>query len=500
MHDSNTGKAELPGRHKSRLPLAIGYAYIMLPFIIFAFGYLKTIYAVPIVTCICIAYVLMIRHSEPITTFGISRKNCAKMGLAIVIIMTALYFSGIGGYSFQNADHLYRNQIFHLLVDSSWPVMDSGNTGNAMVYYIGYWLPSAMMGKLFGLATGYFFQYIWAAFGILLIYYFICSWQNGIKLWPLFILLFFSGLDIIGAIIFSLPGFEGLSLTLTSHIECWARYFQYSSDITQTYWVFNQSIPIWCIMMLLLLQKNSKNYVAIISTAVLTSSLPFIGAVPVLLLLSFSSVKNDNSLNRRLLTKGTEIWNSFKTLFSFQNIVGGGIIGLISYAYLSANNSGRHFSLLFPTEVVLFLFAFFIFFEAGIYLLCIVKDQKKNALFWLTAILLLICPWIRIGDAYDFAMRGSIPALFLLMLLVVDTMNRFLKRRNIKAIMVLIVVLTVGAVTPSLEISRSVINTASSLSEYGSVQMGEIGTEAIFSEPNFCGSTEDSFFFKYLAK
>lgn len=50
----------------------------------------------------------------------------------------------------------FRNAVFMDLVERPWPVQSGGN---ALVYYLGFWLPSALVAKLtHSLETGFFIQ------------------------------------------------------------------------------------------------------------------------------------------------------------------------------------------------------------------------------------------------------------------------------------------------------------------------------------------------------
>ena len=100
-------------------------------------------------------------------------------------------------------DHWWRNQTFQILVEYDWPVtkqvmMEDGVHTRGLIYYIGFWLPAACVGKLFGLTAGYCFQLLWAALGVGLVYYYICAYLKRLSVWPLFGLILFSGLDILG--------------------------------------------------------------------------------------------------------------------------------------------------------------------------------------------------------------------------------------------------------------------------------------------------------------
>ena len=105
---------------------------------------------------------------------------------------------------------------------------ETGMTTKGLIYYIGFWMPAAAVGKLFGLTTGYCFQAVWAVIGIFLVYMLISSILKEIKIWPLLVMIFFSGMDILGYFLVN-GGFENLHPA--DHLEWWCN-FQFSSMTT----------------------------------------------------------------------------------------------------------------------------------------------------------------------------------------------------------------------------------------------------------------------------
>lgn len=65
------------------------------------------------------------------------------------------------------------------------------------MYYLGYWLPSAVFGKLFGIKLGYIFQYFWAFVGVSLAVFLLFEFTKKIQIHSTIIFIFFSGLDYI---------------------------------------------------------------------------------------------------------------------------------------------------------------------------------------------------------------------------------------------------------------------------------------------------------------
>ena len=142
----------------------------------------------------------------------------------------------------------------------------------------------------------------------------------------------------------------------------------------------------------------------------------------------------------------------------------------------------------------------FIILEAGVYFVTIYKYQQKNRLYYLVLLGLLIIPPIKVGSAGDFCMRASIPLLFILMIMVMDTLELAKKNSDKIVLTSLIVLLCIGAVTPLHEMVRAVKITTERINNSEQVYETSIDTQQLLNSPNFSGATDDSFFFKYIAK
>ena len=97
-------------------------------------------------------------------------------------------------------------------------------------------------------------------------------------------------------------------------------------------------------------------------------------------------------------------------------------------------------------------------------------------------------------------MRASIPLLFILMIMVMDTLEMAKKNRDKIVMVSLITLLCIGAVTPIHEMVRSVKTTTERINNSEQVYETAIDTQQLLNSPNFSGATDDSFFFKYIAK
>ena len=131
----------------------------------FLIGFLRVYIAIPLayVVVYC-AYRACRNLYDPECKIEINGKWYIWVCLFVLVVLW-IYFSGIGSFSFQNGDHIVRNPIFRDLINYKWPVIYdlskmsqnitsiTGTDKVMFVYYFAYWLPSAVVGKIFGEAA-----------------------------------------------------------------------------------------------------------------------------------------------------------------------------------------------------------------------------------------------------------------------------------------------------------------------------------------------------------
>ena len=233
---------------KEKWLYALGYLYLFSSIAIFLIGNVKLFISLPLTCILFIAIIKAINNSPKIKLeYG---KVYKKILVILAIIIIWVIFAGVGGFVWQNIwDHKFRNAVFMDLVNYDWPVIEEGK---ALCYYLGYWLPAALVGKIFGLQAGYAFQVIWAILGVSIAFGIICEYLRTVKIRNIIILIFYSGLDIFLFLLFSkLPIGEALIKVFQGrHIELATTFFNSSSNTTLIFWLYNQIIPFWVGMML----------------------------------------------------------------------------------------------------------------------------------------------------------------------------------------------------------------------------------------------------------
>lgn len=464
------------------------YIYLALPTLIFMIGWLKWYWALLFGVIVSLACIRGFTDSMKDRCLAIKNPDIGTFIKALLLIALWVYLSGIGGWCYQNRDHEVRSAIFRALVEYDWPVVSyDGNRG--LIYYIGFWLPAACVGKIFGLEAGYTAQIIWAVFGIFIVYYLICVYRRKVDLLPIAFLIFFSGLDYVGTWIL---GEEGIDLRLAAHLEWWAYDMQFTSMTAQLFWVFNQAIPAWVATILIMTQKNCKNMLFILALTMLSSTIPFVGLIPIVIYLYIKRAMEDR--------------NCWKEIFTFQNVVGVLIIGGCIFLYLIGNISGGMIARDNAGLVVMepaagwLRYLLFFFLEFGIYLCFICKYRKRDSLVYLLTIILIICPFIGVGDNHDFCMRASVPALFIIMLMCMETLERIRQDEKKYLLAGYCVVLLLGAITAFNEIHRSVSETFWRVTCGESVRYPEISIEyELLQYGNFSGEVRGNCFYQYFA-
>jgi len=466
--------------------------YITLPLFCFFIGWLKWYWL--IVSCLALVVSLLATEEKGIfyRLFHKGKQSGAAASLQIeetsivlpkwmiaVIALTALlycYFCGIGRLWGQTSDYAWRNAIFRDLIMRDWPVYYDKIHG-ALSYYFGMWLPAAIPGKIVYLITGGNYKagffagniafLIYYAVGITLLFLLILLHFKKVK--PAHVLLiiagfiFFSGMDIVGS---------DFKVGQDLHIEWWAIYYQYSSFTTCICWVFNQSLITWICMALLINETKVSNYVLIGMACLFCSPFPFLGyfiyCVSIGVKRCMDMVKAKQG--KDFLRESFSVQNVCAALFIFPFIA----FFLISNSYMNESKATESVSAAASwgmLEIIMYLS--FLLYEFGLLAMLIAKKNRKNYLFYVTVIQLIIYPLINIGINSDLTMRASMPAIFMMFLMCykylleeqlvrpkkMDQAKQTGKRKEIDirvnfVYLTLVLCLLIGAVTPCVEFYR----------------------------------------------
>ncbi len=503
--------------------------YLTLPFLLFLFGWVRLTIAIPLALIILSTLWQLLKQPFPIHNSLFTKNWSLPTVYWLLLTVLWLLLSGIGGYAFQNWDHNWRNVVLRDLMNFDWPVTyaqpESGPV-KMLVYYVGFWLPSALIAKFTNWQVANFALFIWSLLGVLLVTHQLASALKTSTLKATALLILFSGLDALGVLLF--PNDYPTLLPPITHLETWAGNIQYSSFTTQLFWVFNQAIPAWlCIAMIVTLSDSEGSLPLSKETLrsaqndkraqlfLLWSLCFFFAPLASLGLLPYVLIE---------LIKSTDFKSPLKNL-NPTIILSALIILLLSSFFFTSNTAAqsRGFQSL-PLDKFL---AFFLL-EGGLLWLILVPSKYKDPRWIVTGILLALIPFIHLGSDRDFVMRASIAPLFYLMLLTGETI--FNKSTPRLLLITVYCLLLLGSLTPIYEMNRSIYRTY----DYYFIQADDCGCD-FSSDPitrlapptapelehpgiltadalptlkfmtdelsqNFIANVRQTFFYKYLSK
>jgi hypothetical protein len=447
----------------------ISFLYLLVPFLIFCLGFLRYYVSIPVTLLFLWVILKFWRHaSQESQVISLSKR---AFGLVLFAVLLWVALSGIGGFAFQNTDFHIRNAIFRDLIDYPWPVKyftdpAAPSIAYTLTYYIGFWLPAALVGKIAGWVAGNIALYFLSVLGVLLMLFALAS---KIKLFPAkiaLVLIFFSGMDALGTllVLIAVPGTSNTLWPPIFHLEWWLPGFdfQYSSFTTQLFWIFNQAIPVWLCMALIIVYHERKSLFLIWSLCCFFAPLPALGMFPYTILKIPTNLFDSEDLRIRTKFRSvrdffSRLWLDIRALLSAENILGGGLVLGLTLLYFLSNVQSSSASSSRVEGAGWIVYAIFLVFE-GLLLWGILAGRYKMNLNWyLAGVLFIAVPLINLGAARDFGMRASIPTLFMLMVWSAETLS--VPGLRVRAGLFLL--LGIGALTSLYEINRSVYRTAS---------------------------------------
>ena len=461
--------------------------YLHLPLLLFHALWLRTAWAVPMVIAEIVGLILVGRglwHERRSTPWP--RRSPYSWLIAAALALMWLSWSGVGGHGLQNSDYVATNAMLKDLAMNPWPLTYGGTF--PLVYYVGYFLPPAAAASAaasFGADPWWCVNavaMVYCALGLaltLLWFVALSTRLAGVSVAPWAAILLFilaSGLDIVGLLL------RGQAFELGQHIEWWATLVQFSSNTTLLYWVPQHAIGAWIMTAIwvdgiLAKPKARRGRIFACSAALLWTPFAVVGMVPFVLL---GVLKSGLQVGWRDLSRGV---GAVDWLLA-------PLVTLPVACYLTANAFAFPMGWVFTDaawpdvwavplaiglEVLVFLVPVAAWLLRG-------TTQPATQPYWLlfgaSAFTLVLLPLARMGHFNDLVMRGTIPSLFVLWLLVAAAL--FAPGRGGFWRPLLLVVVTLGAATPLSEIARSVRSGASGLPASATVRafpnLGDAGT------------------------
>jgi hypothetical protein len=422
--------------------VASSVVYLSIPLVVFLFGYLRSWIGLPLATLLLV-HLARLHSGTPSAGSKPRLIPIRTLLFALFVALAWLAFSGIGGIGYQRWDFIKHNAVLKTLIDCAWPVRWSVPP-YSFVYYFAWYLPAALVGKAFGWGAAQFALLLWSLLGVVLT----LLWVQQLArrwFWTLPVMfLFMSGLDLIGYLLLhhNLPHADQLEWWSHPSGRSSAFYIvaQYSGSTSLLYYVPQQAIAGWLATALVLHTIYTRSYGEYLPTyfmaLLLWSPLAAVGLIPFGLVAAWRLRVNDyfTAINIALVPATVTILALFYLSRAFPGEGGWPVL---------SDFSARGLPLLL-----------FLALEVGVYFVCVaVWIREQTALDkWVAAVALLflvLCPLYSYGAFNDWVMRSSIPALFVLWILLL----RSLENKSIRVLAYC--AWLIGATTALAEIARS---------------------------------------------
>lgn len=427
----------------------LALAYLALPNLIFVFGWFR----LPV--AFALACVLFYLFLGTIGKRSISWRLERSPAAGAAVLVTAFAWAAFGGgshFMYANHDWIVRDAVLGDLVNAEWPVIYKSLDGTALILRsaIGYFLPPALFGKLFGTAILGIAIYLWTVAGVLL---FLALLPLPGRLgWPLLlglvVTVFFSGMDFLGLIIAteSMPIFP-------LRLEWWVP-LSYPSLTGQLLWAPNHCLPIWIGTLLLLRHRHGDDLLRIacvlLPLTLIWTPFAAVGLLPFILM---GARKAFGRLGWKAiqwrLVAACVLFSLPISLFLLTDI---GSIAAETVAQVqpsaAVNSSAQAFSF---REYLIFISCEFLLLA-----LALATHVRQARDFFVTAIaMLLTLPLIRFGPSNDLLLRLSTPPLIMLLAACLHPLlsqNRSLRSPTLWLVWIF---LAIGAHTAFNELWRS---------------------------------------------
>ncbi len=327
----------------------------------------------------------------------------AVAGIAVVAVMW-MAMSGIGGFGYQNYDYQKHNAVLRVLIDQRWPVaLGPHGEPPMLVYYVGYYLVPAAIGKLVGWHGSMAVVVVWSLIGIVLALCWVGVLTRVMRARTLIVFVLFGGLSVIGHLMFH----DMAGTPANWNVENWTRMFLFNSNTTHLYWAPQHGIVGWLATSIVLHEFRTEGAVHtgpwLVAFALIWSPFVAIGIVP---LLAVSAV-------RALRAKGTAWRSAVPWLWSIPPIA----IGIVLSAfYLSVIEPiPRGFAPSVYGTSFLQVWGLFCVLEFGLWVMVL----RQRPPLWVTAVVVLaVLPWFKYGHYGDLVLRTSRPSLFVICIAV----------------------------------------------------------------------------------
>lgn len=471
---------------------------------LFFLGWVKLIYSIPL----CLAILWCLRSKFKNSKSDIYSEIFISRPALILIIFSCIIFGIICGYGAffpQAGDWGKSNAILNDLITHKWPVYYHNDDSSSMLtYYIGHYLLPAVVGKITNsYRVAEIFILVHNVIGIICIAFLLFTVVEAKtfkkQILTLIILFSFGTCLFLGKGLYAVTSLGASDTSPTWYWMSSSVFLIYRTFFNAFRWIPQMTIvPFIATVLFFKNYRHLDTYCLIGLPVLICGSFQFLGLFVMMLgaLIYIAFTSKD---------KGYLL----KKIFCLPNIVLG-ICLLVIVIYLAGNVFGDKPDLLslnwidYGANTALY-FCFVLTFL--IYSFIIFHYQKSNPLFYISNISLLIFPFFSYGTYNDLEMNGTMPACFILAILIIQSLFEYRKslEKHLVRFIILILALAIGVIYPLKEVVSVIKSPVSfqgayptySLSE-GARRDGTIQYDLAYNYYTY--DYENSLFYKFFAR
>jgi len=323
LQKSTTFINEFREKYQFRLTLeSLSLLYLTLPWFIFVWGWTKSSIALVVtLTLMGSLFYSNLMHKEGIekNRKKITQSEWFQIGLILVVALIWTRLSGAGGYGLQNWDWVKSNAVLKDLVFRGWPVGFSSMDGfpYSMIYYIAYYLPAALIGKIWGWTSANHMLFLYSLFGVVLSLLWFCRLVGRQTILVAVLFVFAGGLDFFADIFLWGTVHGGVN-----NMQRWTNIWEIQGNSFVLFWGPQHAIGAWIITAMIVSEAMYKKSIRwlgfLMSVGILWSPLVLIGILPFGLLSIYEAKGRD--------------------FFSFHNWVSAPLLFILGFLFFTSHS------------------------------------------------------------------------------------------------------------------------------------------------------------------
>ena len=401
----------------------ITLSYLLLPSVLFLLTWIHLWIGIP---CVLMMLFYVLKTCQPIIQNPSEKVISFSIILACLGISIAINFLlGIGEFRPQTYDFQANNYKYYDLITHDLPVYYSQQK-TYLCYYTGYYLPTALLAKFFGIESARYFSFIWSVWGLWLVLLWIANFQRKKPLFLILFVILFSNTWIAIKLMIDFKLFQ-------EYIQPYYFQINHFKLINETFiknyaWATQHTLPA-CLGACVLIHtfrknetfKNLKYLLIILLSTMFWSPLTAIGLFP---FVGFLFIKNAQKLFKQVKWKDLRLMTMIIISFS----------PLILYFVSTEGIHVKNTEFIWQTGVSEWwiLYLIYVFINFGIWGIILQFYNNPSYSIWIIAVIVpCVIAFYRIGIYNDFNIRVAFPSFFILSILVGISLIEKLKLRSI---------------------------------------------------------------------